>query len=330
MTTYSRRLLLKSTAAAFGAAHLPLLAQGADSFPSRPIRFLVPQPPGGGQDLLARRVGQKLSELVGQPVVVENKPGASGMIAGELLGKSPPDGHTIMVDQASIATNSLIYKKSLFDPRTDVAPLMLAGVLDNAILVNAESSIKSLADLIAQAKAAPGKLAYASSGHGTGTHLGVELLCAQAGIKMLHVPYKGVPAAITAVAANEVTLYLVSVATSQGFVKAGRVRAIATTGTARSPAMPNVPTVAEQGLPKYQNYNWVGIYTNAGTPKAVQEKLSARLIQALRDPSVSGELTKLGWEIVAGPGPALQKMFDDEIERFADLVRTNNMQLDTP
>ncbi len=147
---------------------------------------------------------------------------------------------------------------------------------------------------------------------------------------MLHVPYKGVPAAITAVAANEVTLYLISVATAVGFVKSGKVRAIAATGTQRSPAMPDVPTVAESGLPKYASYNWIGIFTGAGTPKPLQDRMSALLVQALKDPTVSGDLTKLGWEVIAGPGPALQKMFDEEVVRYGDIIRANNIQLDTP
>ena len=302
----------------------------AADFPSRPIHFVVPYPPGGGNDLFARIVGQRISTDTGQAVIVENRPGASGLIAGDHVAQSKPDGYTIMVDQSSIATNPLIYKKMLFDVRRDLAPVLWAAMLDNVILVNSESSIHSIADLITQAKAHPGKIAYASVGVGSSQHLAMELFCKQAGIKLLHVPYKGTADAVTAVSSNDVQIFLISVATGQSYVKSGKVRAIATTGAKRSTIMPNVPTVRESGLPNYVNYNWLGIFTTAGTPPPVVAKLNSEFIRAMADPKVKSTLDVQGWSLVGGPPADLRRLIDDEMNRYKKLVQDEKIQIDQP
>jgi len=205
------------TWAAVAAAQLttcwPAMAQEAGAFPNRPIRFLVPYPPGGGNDFFARVLSQKMSENLNQPVVIDNRPGAAGLIAGDTLAKAPPDGYTIMVDQSSIATNVLTYKKRQFDARKDIVPLMLGVTLDNAVLVGSQSPVRSLADLMELGKR-PESIAYASTGIGSSQHLAMELLCNEAGIKLLHVPYKGTAAAITALVAGEVQVFIISVPTA--------------------------------------------------------------------------------------------------------------------
>jgi tripartite-type tricarboxylate transporter receptor subunit TctC len=302
----------------------------AAGFPSRTIRFIVPYPPGGGNDLFARLIGQKLSENVGQPVVVDNRPGAAGLIAGDALAKAAPDGYTIMVDQSSIATNPLLYKKVPFDVRKDIAPVMWGATLDNAVLVNAQSPIRTVADLIAAAKAKPGKIAYGTGGFGSSQHLAMELFRAQAGVDLLHVPYKGTAAAVMAVSTDEVQVFLISAATAQGYIKAGKVRAIATTGAKRSPIMPDVPTMIEAGLPNYTNYNWLGIFTTAGTPQPVIDKLNLELVKALNDPGVKESLGKQGWNLVGGSPDSLRKLINDEMGRYEKIVREGGMQIDQP
>jgi len=300
------------------------------NFPHRPIRFLVPYPPGGGNDLFARLVGQKLSEQVGQPVVVENRPGAAGLIAGDALAKAAPDGYTIMVDQSSIATNQLLYKKTPFDLKRDISPVLWGATLDNAVLVSAQSPIRSMSDLIAMAKAKPGKVAYGSAGVGSSQHLAMELLKVQAGIDLLHVPYRGTAAAMLAVSVDEIQVFLISAATAQGYIKSGKVRAIATTGTKRSPVMPEVPTMIEAGLPNYTNYNWLGIFTTAGTPQPVIDKLNVQLVKALNDPGVRDTLNKQGWELVGGSPHSMRRVIDEEMTRYNKIIRDAGIQIDQP
>lgn len=330
MQTFKRQLL-RALCLLGTLAAVPVCAHAADAgeaFPSRPIRFVVPYPPGGGNDLFARVVGQKISENTGQPVIVENRPGAAGLIAGDYVARAAPDGYTIMVDQSSIATNPLIYKKTAFDVRKDLAPVIRAATLDNVILVSETSSIRSMQDLIEQAKREPGRLAYASVGVGSSQHLAMELLSHQAGIKMLHVPYKGTAAAVTAVSSGEVQVFLISAATGQSYVKSGKVRAVATTGDKRSPIMPDVPIVKESGLPEYVNYNWLGIFAPAATPKPLVGRLNAAFAQAMTDPKVKSTLDVQGWQLVGGPPEALRETVEAEMRRYERIVREQKIQID--
>ncbi len=207
---------------------------------------------------------------------------------------------------------------------------MWGATLDNAVLVNAQSSIRTVADLIAAAKARPGKVAYGTAGFGSSQHLAMELFRTQAGIELLHVPYKGTPAAVMAVSTDEVQVFLISAATAQGYIKGGKVRAIATTGTQRSPIMPDVPTMIEAGLPNYTNYNWLGIFTTAGTPQPVIDKLNIELVKALNDPGVKESLSKQGWNLVGGSPESLRKLINEEMVRFEKVVRDGAIQIDQP
>ncbi|WP_454690294.1 Bug family tripartite tricarboxylate transporter substrate binding protein [Achromobacter aloeverae] len=326
-----RLLCLLAALALAPACILPACSQAAEAdpaFPSRPLHFIVPYPPGGGNDLFARVVGQRIAENTGQAVIVENRPGAAGLIAGDYVARSAPDGYTFMVDQSSIATNPLIYKKTAFDVRHDLAPVIRAATLDNVILVSTASSIHSVKDLIEQARRQPGKLTYGSVGIGSSQHLAMELLSHQAGIKLLHVPYKGTAAAVTAVSSGEIQVFLISAATGQSYVKSGKVRAIATTGSKRSPIMPDVPTVKESGLPDYVNYNWLGIFAPAATPQPVVDRLNVLFAKAMADRKVKNTLDVQGWQLVGGTPQALRDTVDGEMRRYEQIVREQNIQID--
>jgi len=300
------------------------------AYPNKPIRFLVPYAAGGGTDMFARLVGRKLSDLTGQPVVVDNRPGGTGIIAGAAVAKAAPDGYTILIDQSSIATNQLFYKKLPFDLKRDLAPVVLGARLENAFLVSAQSPVRSMADLVKLAKSQPGKLAYGSAGIGSAQHLAVELLKKQAGIDMLHVPYKGTPPALMALSADEIQLMFFSAAAAEPYIKGGKLRAIATTGTKRSLVLPDVPTMIEAGFPDYTNYNWLGIFTTGGTPQPIVDALNAQLSKVLADPGVRDTLDKQGWGLVGGPPQTLRRQIDEETARFEKMIRDGGMQMEQP
>lgn len=300
----------------------------AAEFPSQPIKFVVPYPPGGGNDLFARITAEKISESTQQPVVVENRPGASGQIAGAAVANAKPDGYTIMVDQSSIATNPLLYKTPLFDVKTDLAAVIWGASLDNALLVSSSSSIRSLEDLISKAKEAPEGITFGSPGHGSSQHLAMEALSEAAGIKLLHVPFKGTAQIISAVIGNDVDLFLISAATASRYTKDGKVRAIATTGERRSSIMPDVPTVSESGIPGYTSYTWLGIFTTAGTPPDIINRLNQEFSMALQDPKVKTTLSSQGWEIVAGDPASLMSQIEIERRRYGPIIEKLQIQID--
>ncbi len=300
----------------------------AAEFPSQPIKFVVPYPPGGGNDLFARITAEKINESTQQPVVVENRPGASGQIAGAAVANAKPDGYTIMVDQSSIATNPLLYKTPLFDVKTDLAAVIWGASLDNALLVSSSSSIRSLEDLISKAKEAPEGITFGSPGRGSSQHLAMEALSEAAGIKLLHVPFKGTAQIISAVIGNDVDLFLISAATASRYTKDGKVRAIATTGERRSSIMPDVPTVSESGIPGYTSYTWLGIFTTAGTPPDIINRLNQEFSMALQDPKVKTTLSSQGWEIVAGDPASLMSQIEIERRRYGPIIEKLQIQID--
>lgn len=324
---YVRRLAIAaSMAIAAVVPHSDALAQG--TFPSKPLKFVVAYPPGGGNDLFARSTAPKLAELLGQSVVVENRPGANGQIAGQIVARAEPDGHTIMVEQSSIATNVLLYRKPLFDVRKDLAPIAWAATLDNAILVRADSEFATFADFLAYARANPGKVAYGSSGHGSSQHLAMELLAREAGIELHHVPFKGTPEVISSLVAGDVQAFLISAATAVRYTKDGRLKVIATTGTERSPLLPNVPTVAESGVGNYNYYTWLALFTTAGTPAPILEQLRGAFEKILSDRALLEQFSVQGWTI-KGEGPeTVTKLIHDDIGKYEKIVRDLNIRID--
>lgn len=282
----------------------------AQDFPGKPLRFVVPFPPGGSADILARTVGDKLAAALGQPVIVENRPGAGGIVGAETVAKSAPDGHTLLFANTNIAINPSLYKSLPYDTAKAFAPVILMVSVPNLLLVAEDVPANSLADLIALAKASPGKLNYASAGNGTFPHLAIELFKLHAGISLTHIPYKGAAPALNALLAKEVQVLSNDLLNALSHVKAGKVKALAITGTARSPAIPEIPTMAEAGLKDYAAVGWQGVMVPAGTPAAVVARLNAEIDKALKEPALRDRLTAQGLEVVGG-----------SVQRFADFAR---------
>jgi tripartite-type tricarboxylate transporter receptor subunit TctC len=299
----SRRALLTLLALGASGVH-------AQSYPSRPIRLVVPFPPGGSADALARTIGDRIGKAMGQSVVVENKPGAGGIPGASAVATAPADGHTLLFANTGIAINPSLYKKLPYDTATTFAPVALMVQVPNLLLVPADLGVSNVQELIAMAKARPGRLNYASAGNGTFPHLAVEMFKHLSGASITHVPYKGAAPALTALLAGEVQVLSSDLVTATQHVKSGKLKALAITSATRSPAMPEVPTMAEAGLRDYVAVGWQGIMVPAGTPAPVVERLNAEINKALADPELRTTLTSQGLQVVGG-----------SVQQFADFVR---------
>lgn len=296
-------------------------AAQAQAFPAKPIKVLVGFAPGGAMDIVARTVGQKVSESLGQPVLVDNKPGAGSNIAIRALIDSPPDGYTLMLVANGLAANPALYQPAPFDPERDVVPVALVARLPVVIAANAKSEISGLAKLVEAAKARPGTVPYASPGNGSTPHLAVELFARAAGIALQHVPYKGGAPAINDVLGGQLPLVAVNAVEVLPHVKAGRLRVLAALSADRVSTLPDTPTIAESGYRGFEASVWHAFVAPRGTPPAVVERLSAEVRKALAAPDVRERLAGLGAEVSpAGPGElgALVRM---ERERYGKLIR---------
>lgn len=309
------------------AAALSSLAQAADDYPTKPIRFLVPYPPGGGNDVVARTLAQKISENIGQSVVIDNKPGGSGMVAGDILSKAPPDGYTIMIDHSAIVVNPAMYPNITYDVR-QLTPITLAVTIDNLLLVHPSLPAQSVADVIRLAKSQPGKLNYASTGGGGPQHMAMEQLKSMAGVDIVHVPYKGGAPATQATIAGEVHMQFISVSTGLPHVKAGKLRALATAASRRNALLPDLPTIAESGLPGYENIAWLGIFAPPKTPPAIVQRLNAEFVKALNSREVRDRFALGGIEPVGSTPEAFAKVIHEEVARYAKIVREGNLKPD--
>ena len=300
----------------------------AQDYPTKPLRFVVPFPPGGSADILARTVGDKLSGALGQPVIVENKPGAGGIVGAETVAKSAHDGHTLLFANTNIAINPSLYKSLPYDTAKAFAPVILMVTVPNLLLVAEDVPANNLADLIALAKASLGKLNYASAGNGTFPHLAVELFKLQAGISITHVPYKGAAPALNALLGKEVQVLSNDLLNALSHVKAGKVKAFAITGTTRSPAIPEVPTMAEAGLKDYAAVGWQGVMVAAGTPVTVVTRLNAEIDKALKDASLRDRLTAQGLEVVGGSVQQFAEFLRRDTERWRGAVAASGAKID--
>ena len=282
---------------------VPLLA-AAQAYPSRPIRLVVAFPPGGTGDISTRIIGQKMGELLGQPVVVENRPGAGGNIGTDLVAKAAPDGYTITAGSSNThVTNLFLYKSVPYDPVRDFAPISITVLVSNALVVNPAVAAKSVAELVVLAKRSPGMLKYASAGIGTTPHIAGEMFRLMTGADIVHVPYKGGGPALVDVMSGQVEMMFAGVAAALPHVRSGKLRALAITEKARSRVMPELPTVAESGLPGFDVGLWIGLMAPAGTPQDVVARLNAEAVRALKDPQVAERLAQQGLEPV-GTTPA--------------------------
>jgi tripartite-type tricarboxylate transporter receptor subunit TctC len=283
------RVLVWSTLAL--AASLPAYAQ---NFPDRPVHLIIPYGPGGITDFAGRVLAQKIGEVLGQTVVAENKPGAGGIVGVDYVAHSTPDGYNMAVMDPGVVINPILQKSMPYDIFKDIVPLSITSSSPEVLVVAPQLGIKTYAELVAYAKANPGKLNYASAGVGTTPHLAAELWKARTGIDAVHVPYKGIGASYTDMMSNKVQMAFSSIAGARPFTDDGRVIALATTGAQRSAVYPDLPTVAEAGLPGYDVDLWLGLYGTAGTPPAVLEKLNAAIAKALQDPDLKTGFAKFG------------------------------------
>jgi tripartite-type tricarboxylate transporter receptor subunit TctC len=312
--------------AALCAAVLPVAAH-AQNYPTKPVRFIVPFPPGGGNDTIARLVGQKLSVALGQQVIVDNRPGAGGTIGAEAAARSPGDGYTMFL--AGVATHGInpnMRKKLPYDALKDFEAVSLIASAPLLVVVHPSLPVKSVKDLIATAKAKPGQINYASNGPGSSSHLAGELFDMMAGVKMTHVPYKGLAPALTDLLSGEVSVMFSSAVAALPQVKAGRLRAIAMTGAKRSPAIPNVPTVAEAGLPGYETGSWYGVVVPAGTPRAAIDRLSREIQTIVKSPEFTAKLNEEAVIPVGSTPEAFNKHIRNELARWAKVVKAAKLE----
>jgi len=314
------------------AAGLPffgLSALAQSNYPNKPIRLVVPFPPGGGTDILARVIGQKLSESLGQAVVVDNKPGAGGNIGVDAVAKSQPDGYTMVIGQTSnLAVNPTLYPKLPYDPIKDLAPISLVASAPLVMVVAAGSPLKSLDDVITAAKAKPGDVTFASPGSGTVAHLSGELLQQAANVKFQHIPYKGAAQALTDLMGGQVQLYMSSVPTALSQIKGGRIRPLVVTSTKRLADLPDVPTVAESGFKDFETSTWFSLLVRAGTPQTIISKLNSAVNRVLQMTEVREKFASEGAEVVSGTPQQFGDLMKQEIEKWGLVVKESGAKVD--
>jgi len=307
------------------AASAPL----AQSFPERPIRLVVGFTPGGPSDILARALGQKLSERWAQQVVIENRPGAGGNVAAEAVARSAPDGYTWLLGNNSIlATNQSLYRTLGYDPVKDFAPVSLVAVQPNILVVNPQLPVKSVKELISFAREHPGKLNYASSGSGAAAHLAAELFKTMAGVELVHIPYKGAQPALTDVIAGQVQLMFATSASVIPFIQAGKLRALGVTTARRSASVPDLPTVSEAGVPGFEAITWHGVVVPAATPAPLIERLNRDIVGALAQPDLRERLAALGAELHAGTPREFADYIAREIPKWSKVVRDSGARIE--
>jgi tripartite-type tricarboxylate transporter receptor subunit TctC len=316
-------------AACFALATLAAFPAAAQQWPTKPVRLVVPFPPGGSVDPLARSLGVKLSESLGQQFIVENKPGASGSMGTAFAAKSPPDGYTFVVVFDTHAVNPTLIPNMPFDTAKDLVPVMLVGTAPMAVATNASKPYKNFGDVVKAAKAKPDTVTFGSIGNGSLGHLTMILVQQAAGAQLVHVPYKGGGPMTQDALGGQIELAIGSVAVISPHVKGGKLRAVAVTGDKRSQSMPDVPALAEQGFPGFSALAWWGVFAPAGTPKPIIDKLHAELQKALTAPDVRKTLTEtLGMDIVAASPEATQKFLLAEMARWGKVVKDNGIKPD--
>jgi tripartite-type tricarboxylate transporter receptor subunit TctC len=319
-----RRLLL---AFAPMLAGIPLLAR-ADNWPAKPVRMVVPFPPGGPADLLGRIAGQAITDSFGQPVVVENKAGAAGNIGVDALAKAAPDGYTLgIVPVGNIAVNPSLYPNLAYKA-SDLAPVALLATVENLLVVNTALPVANLQDLIGTARKKPDTLSFASPGAGSQAHLAGELLALRANVKLMHVPYKGIAPALTDVVGGQVSMMFAQTSSAMPFIREGKLKAIAVASPQRSTALPQVPTLAEQGLPGFQAVSWYALMAPAGTPKAIIDKLNEQINKMLIKPETRQRFVALGMEPGNGTPEQLAHRITTETAQWSDVVRKRNLKVD--
>jgi tripartite-type tricarboxylate transporter receptor subunit TctC len=311
------------------AGWMPTLAGAQSEYPSRPVTLVVPFPAGGSTDLVARLIASGMTKHLGQQLVIENRGGAGGNIGSAAVARAEPDGYTILM--ATVATHALnpaLYKKMPFDPVEDFAPVSLLALIPNVLVVNNDFPAKSVQELIDLLKADPGKYSYASSGNGTPLHLSGELFKSMAGVDMAHVPYKGAGPALVDVMGGHVPIMFDNLPSSTEHIRAGKLRGLAVTTAERAPSMPDLPTIAESGLPGYETYTWNALFAPAGTPKDVIDRLNAAANAAVADPDVQAKLKDVGAVPKGSTPEELASHVQAELAKWAPVVKASGAQID--
>jgi tripartite-type tricarboxylate transporter receptor subunit TctC len=320
------RIHTSAFAAAFviiGLTSSPLTAQ---EFPTRPVVIIVPQPPGGGTDIISRIIGQQLSIQLGQPFVIENRTGAGTVVGTVAAAQSAADGYTLVTGlNANMAVNSSLFATLAYDPIRDFRPVGMIAEFPFVLVVNNDFPAHSVKELIDMAKSKPGEINYASAGNGSGQHLSMELFKLMTGTNLTHVPYRGAAPAYTDVISGRTPVFIDNLASALGQIKGGNVRALAVTGNQRSPQLPDVPTIAEAGVPGYQNYVWFGLWAPKKTPQPIIDKLHAQMKKAVADPSVKERIAKDAGIPMDTPLDDIEPMVKAEIAKWSDVVKRANI-----
>ena len=298
----------------------------SQEYPNRPVRIIVPSPPGGGTDIVGRVLAQHFSKALGQSFVVENKPGAGNMIGIEAVARSAPDGYTLLMVPATLALNSVLYKKVPYHPIRDFAPITLAATAPLVLIVHPSVPAQSLAEFVALAKRQPGKMSYGTAGIGTAPHLCMELLKSMAGIDLLHVPYKGTAPAAADVISGQIAAMFATALTARPIIDSGRVRALAVSGPQRVQALPNVPPVAEAGVPGYSAMQWYGLLAPTGTPQPVVARLNAEALRSLRTGEMRERLAADGAEPQGSTPEEFGALIRSELEKWGRVTRAAGIE----
>jgi len=314
--------------AALVVAWISVSVNAAD-YPSKPVRFVVPFPPGGNTDILARTIANNLSEMWKQQLILDNRAGAGGGIGTDIVAKAPADGYTILLGTiGSISINPSIYKNLPYDPIRDLAPISLISSNPLMVIVHPSVPVRTIKDLIALAKARPQAITYGSGGNGTSTHLSVELFKSMAGVAATHVPYRGAPLAATALMGGEIALMFDNLAPALPHVRSGKVRALAVTSASRSPVLPDIPTVQESGLAGYEVTGWYGVLVPAGTPAAIIAKLNRDIVTSLKSQAVRNRLQSDGAEPVGSSPGEFAEHIRAETKKWAEVVKKSGARVD--
>jgi tripartite-type tricarboxylate transporter receptor subunit TctC len=300
----------------------------AQTYPSKPVRIVVGFPPGGATDVVARTISQKLGDTLGQPVIVDNRAGAASNIGAELVATAPKDGHTIFMGTVSTSINPSLYKKLAYDPLRDFAPVSQVTSTPFLFVVHPSLPARNVKEFIALARTKPGELNYASAGSGSGAHLFVEMLASMARMKLQHVPYKGAAPATTATLSGETIFMFENIVTALPLARAGRLRSLGVTTATRSATAPEIPTIAEAGVPGYDANAWFGIFAPAGTPKAVIDRLNAEIVKIVKLPETRDRFLSLGAEPVGSTAEQFGAFFKNEVAKWGKVVKESGARVE--
>jgi len=303
-----------------------LAAHAQTPWPTKPVKMIVPFPAGGPTDVMTRSLADKLSTALGQPVVIDNKPGAGGTIGSDLVAKSAPDGYTLLMATGSTHSVGPYLGKVPYDPQKDFTPVIYVGTATNILLVSPKLGVSNVRELIALAKQKPGELNYATSGIGSVAHLTSEMFAAMAGIKLTHVPYKGTQQSIADIASGQVAMLFDNVLTAKPHVDSGRLKGIAISSSKRSELVPDIPTVAESGLPGFESNNWFGIFGPANLPKPIVDRLNAEVNRIVKDPAIRERFHTLGFETTGGSPQDLDNIMKSEAQKWSKVIRDANVK----